>query len=69
MLRSLEPFWNMFRSTHQDEWYVPTVRVLGLMVEIAIISKDGWTRMATISPEGPKSVSHFPQLTKLKRMS
>jgi hypothetical protein len=28
----------------------------GLMLEIAIINKD-WTRQATISPEGPKSVS------------
>jgi hypothetical protein len=31
----------------------------GLMIEIAIINKDGWTRAATISPEGPKSVRHF----------
>jgi hypothetical protein len=31
-------------------------RWTGLMTEIAIINKD-WTRQATISPDGPKSVS------------
>lgn len=32
-----------------------TVIWKGLMLEIAIINKD-WTRQATISPDGPKSV-------------
>jgi len=61
MLCSMESFWDKFRSTNKDKWYIlPSLipRARELMIEIAIINKD-WTRQATISPEGPKTV-RFP---------